>query len=244
MPKSAARPARSRNRSRTVRPRDAQATRRRILLAALSEFSRRGLPDARIDDIAAQSGANKRMIYYYFGSKERLYLAALESVYAELARLESRIDVDHLDPVTAVETLINMKIDYYIDNPHFVSFLGMENLYHARHLRRSRRLHEFATPMTEILARILARGERMGVFRTGIDPVDLYISICGLCIIYFSNQHTLGVVFGRRLETPAALKRRKKVIADMVTRYMQGDVSGLAKPRARREAVGLVPLPL
>ena len=243
MAKSAARKARSRSRP-AVRQRDAEATRRRILQAALSEFSKRGLPDARIDDIAAASGANKRMIYYYFGSKERLYLTALESVYAELARLESRIDVDHLDPVTAIETMINMKIDYYIDNPHFVSFLSMENLYQARHLRKSRRLREFTTPMTQILARILARGQRIGVFRTGIDPVDLYISICGLCIIYFSNQHTLAVILGRRLETPAALKRRKKVIADMVTRYLQGGVRPQARPRARRETNGLVPLPL
>jgi AcrR family transcriptional regulator len=238
-------PKRATRRTRTpIRRRNAEATRQRILQAALNEFSRRGLPDARIDDIAALSGANKRMIYYYFGSKERLYLTCLESVYAELVRLEDRIDVDHLDPASAIAMLIEMKIDYYVANPHFVSFLSMENLYHARHLRKSRRLHEFTTPLTRIIGRVLARGQRMGTFRAGIDPVDLYVSICALCLFYFSHQHTLAVIFERKLTTPAALKKRKAIIADMVIRYLRGDMRQLPRTHTRREPAGLVPLSL
>src|SRR6188472_3581918 len=119
--------------------RNADATRAKILQAALTEFSERGLPEASTDAIAERCGVNKRMIYYYFGSKEGLYLSALESVFEKLVALEN-------------------KIDYYLDNPHFVSFLAMENFHKARHLRKSKKLNMFKTPLTDVIARILKRG--------------------------------------------------------------------------------------
>lgn len=200
--------------------RDAEATRAKILSAAVKEFSDRGLPDARTDDIAKRCNINKRMIYYYFGSKEGLYLAALESAYANLVAIERQIEVEHLDPVDAIATLINLKIDYYIANPHFVSFLNMENLYKARNLRRSKRLKEFQTPLTEVIARILERGQRLRLFRSDLDPVDLYISICALCIMYFSNQHTLGAIFVRDLINPASIAKRRRTVIDIVVSYL------------------------
>jgi TetR/AcrR family transcriptional regulator len=218
--------------TRRVRQRDADATREKILHAALAEFGTRGLPDTRTDDIAARCKVNKRMIYYYFGSKEGLYLAALESVYEELVRLERAIEVEHLDPVAALEVMIDLKIDYYIDNPHFISFLMMENLYNARNLRRSKKLDTFKTPLTEVIARILERGERLGLFRRNIDPVDLYISICALGFMYFANRHTLGAIFGRDLMSAAALKRRRRAIIDMVMAYLQpSDAASSSNPR-------------
>src|SRR5205085_2239335 len=119
---------------------DADATRAKILQAALAEFGDRGLPGSSTDDIARRCRVNKRMIYYYFGSKEGLYLAALESVFENLVALERTIEVEHLDPPKAIEAMINLKIDYYLDNPHFISFLSMENFYKGRHLRRSKKL--------------------------------------------------------------------------------------------------------
>ena len=127
--------------------RNADATRAKILQAALTEFSERGLPAASTDDIAERCGVNKRMIYYYFGSKEGLYLAALESVYEKLVALEQEIEIDHLDPPTAIEAIINLKIDYYVANPEFISFLSMENFYKARHLRKSKKLDMFKSPL-------------------------------------------------------------------------------------------------
>ena len=126
--------------------RNADATRAKILQAALCEFSERGLPAASTDDIAERCGVNKRMIYYYFGSKEGLYLAALESVYENLVALEKEIEIEHLDPPAAIEAIINLKIDYYVANPHFISFLSMENFYKARHLRKSKKLDMFKSP--------------------------------------------------------------------------------------------------
>jgi AcrR family transcriptional regulator len=217
------------------RPRDAEATRATILAAALTEFGRNGLPDTSTDNIAARCKVNKRMIYYYFGSKDGLYLAALESVYEELVRLEREIEVDHLDPVAAVEALINLKVDYYVANPQFISFLTMENFYKARNLRKSKKLDAFRTPLTQVLARILERGARLGVFRGGVDPVDLYISICALGFMYFANRHTLGAIFGRDLMSPAALDRRRRAIIQMVLGSLQAaEVAAQPQRRAAR----------
>jgi AcrR family transcriptional regulator len=213
------------NRRKSAKPlrhRDADVTRAKILQAALVEFGSRGLPETRTDDIAARCKVNKRMIYYYFGSKEGLYLAALESVYEELVRLERAIEVEHLDPVAAIQAMINLKIDYYIDNPHFISFLTMENLYKARNLRKSKKLETFKTPLTHVIARILERGRRLGVFRRNVDPVDLYISICALGFMYFANRHTLGAIFARNLMSAEAIDERRRSIIDMVIGYLKG----------------------
>jgi AcrR family transcriptional regulator len=201
--------------------RNADATRAKILQASLAEFSDHGLAAASTDDIAERCGVNKRMIYYYFGSKEGLYLAALESVFERLVALEKEIEVEHLDPPAAIEALINLKIDYYIENPHFISFLSMENFYKARYLRKSRKLKSFKTPLTEVIARILERGQRSGHFRHNVDPVDFYVSLCALCIMYFSNQHALGAIFGRDMTTLASIERRRRTVVDFVLSYLQ-----------------------
>ena len=161
------------------------------------------------------------MIYYYFGSKDALYLAALESVYAELMDEERKIDVDNLDPVDAITEIVRLKIEHYVQHPEFISFLNMENLYGAKHLRHSNRIADFKAPLTDILARVLKRGQRSGLFRSDIDPVDLYISVCALGYLYFSNKHTFGVIFGRDLTAPPAVKRRKGTITDMIMRYLR-----------------------
>ena len=222
-------PARARGRGKARRAAPAEraaprnrpaATRAKILYAAMDEFAERGLPDARIEDVAARAGANRRMIYYYFGSKEGLYLAALEMVYQELIDEERKINVDEMGPIDAITAMVSLKIDHYTHYPRFIAFVNMENLYRARHLKQSKRLREFKTPLTEIIGRVLERGQRAGMFRSGIDPIDLYISICALGYMYFSNQHTLGVIFGRKLITPKALEHRKATISDIVISYL------------------------
>ncbi len=201
--------------------RDADATRTKILIAALSEFSERGLPAASTDDIAERCGVNKRMIYYYFGSKEGLYLSALESVFEKFVALEKKIDVEHLEPAAAIEAMINLKIDYYLENPQFVSFLAMENFYKARYLRKSKKLHMFKTPLTEVIARILKRGQSSGQFQQDVDPVDFYASMCALCIMYFSNQHSLGVIFERDMTSDVNIKRRRRTVVEFVLSYLR-----------------------
>jgi AcrR family transcriptional regulator len=204
-----------------IRRRNATVTRARILDAAKHEFAARGLKDGRIEDVAKRASANRRMIYYYFGSKDALYLAALEGVYAELMDEERKIDVDNLDPIDAITEIVRLKIEHYVRRPEFISFLNMENLYGAKHLRHSKRIADFKAPLTDILARVLKRGQRSGLFRSDIDPVDLYISVCALGYLYFSNKYTFGVIFGRDLTAPPAVKRRKATITDMIMRYLR-----------------------
>jgi AcrR family transcriptional regulator len=147
-----------------IRRRNAAVTRARILDAAKHEFAARGLKDGRIEDVAKRARANRRMIYYYFGSKDALYLAALESVYAELMDEERKVDVDNLDPVDAITEIVRLKIEHYVQHPEFISFLNMENLYGAKHLRHSNRIADFKAPLTDILARVLKRGQRAACF--------------------------------------------------------------------------------
>src|SRR5262245_30618217 len=211
----------SRKSTKAPQKRNADATRAKILKAALSEFSERGLPAASTDDIAERCGVNKRMIYYYFGSKEGLYLAALELVFENLVARERDMQIEHLEPPAAIEAMINLKIDYYLENPHFISFLSMENFYKARHLRKSKKLRMFRAPLTEVIARILKRGQDGGHFRHNVEPVDFYVSLCALCIMYFSNQHTLGVIFGREMTTLANIERRRRTVVDFVLSYLQ-----------------------
>lgn len=200
----------------------------------MREFSERGLPAASTDDIAELSGVNKRMIYYYFGSKEGLYLAALESVYEDLVALEREIAVEHLEPSAAIEALIDLKINYYVENPHFISFLSMENFYKARHLRKSKKLDMFKTPLTDVIARILKRGQHSGQFRHDVEPVDFYVSICSLCIMYFTHQYTLGAIFGKEMTRAANIQRHKQTVVDFVLSYLQAPDTAPVHRRRRK----------
>lgn len=213
-----------------IRRRDAVATRARILRAAMQEFAAKGLDAARIEDIAAVAGANRRMTYYYFGSKEGLYLAALEAAYFELVEVEAAIDVDELGPVEAIAALIAAKFDHYVKYPHYVEFVKMENLYRARHLKTSRRIAEMRAPLISIIQRVLARGEATGEMRKGIDPLDLYLSICALGFFVFSNRHTLGVIFSTDVTSEAAVRRRRALVVDMIKAYLAaGETRGKSR---------------
>jgi TetR/AcrR family transcriptional regulator len=203
-----------------MKKRDAEATRGRILQAAMREFAAKGL-DARIEDIAEIAGANRRMAYYYFGSKEGLYLAALEATYFELIEVEERIDVDALDPIEAIEALVSAKFEHYVKYPHYVEFLKIENMYKARHLKASKRIAEMRAPLISVIQRVLKRGQAMGVIRKNVDPLDLYVSICALGYFVFSNRHTLGAIFSTDVTSRAALERRRRLTVDMVTAYLR-----------------------
>ena len=203
-----------------IKRRNAAATRARILQAAMQEFAAKGLDAARIEDIADQAGANRRMTYYYFGSKEGLYLAALEAAYFELVEVEERIDVDRLGPIDAIDAMVQAKFEHYVRYPHYVEFVKMENLYRARHLKTSRRIAEMRAPLISIIKRVLDRGEAAGVLRKRVDPLDLYLSICALGFFVFSNRHTLGVIFNTDVTSAAALRKRRSLVVDMIKAYL------------------------
>lgn len=196
--------------------RDPERTRRRILEAATAEFARYGLGGARIDRIARRAGANKRMLYYYFGDKERLFLAALEARYAHIRAAERALDLAHLEPCAALERLVRFTWDYCLEHPEFITLLNSENLHKGRHLRRSKRVQAMHSPLVGMLREVLWRGERSGAFRRGIDPVQLYISIAGEGYFYLSNRYTLARIFGRDLMSARALSARLRHMSEFV----------------------------
>jgi len=205
------------------RGRDAERTRLEIRRAALSEFAERGLGGARIDSIAERAGINKKLIYYYFGSKEKLFLSALELTYADIREAELELDLEHLDPIEAVRQLVSFTWNHFLAHPEFLVMLNSENLHRARHLKESQHIRELNSPIVRMLDDILERGRRQGVFRGGVDPVHLYITIAALSYFYLSNNPTLSVIFGRDLMTPKALAERLSHTTDVVMGYLLRD---------------------
>jgi AcrR family transcriptional regulator len=207
--RSARPPSSGEARATASRPtRDADRTRAAILAAATQEFAQHGLGGARVDRIAARAGANKRMLYYYFGNKDELFLAVLEASYAQIRSAEQTLELDHLEPRAALERLVAFTWDYFLAHPEFLPLLNNENLHKGRHVARSWRVREMHSPLVAMLERILKRGEKLGVFRRGVDPVQLYISIASEGYFYLSNRYTLSSIFGRDLMTKAALATR------------------------------------
>jgi AcrR family transcriptional regulator len=203
-----------------LRTRDADRTQQEILAAAMAEFADRGLGGARIDGIAERAGVNKRLIYYYFGNKEGLFLAVLEQTYADIREAERALHLEMADPADAVRRLVAFTWNHYLEHPEFLTLLNSENLHRARHLQQSERIREMNSPLIQTLADVLERGRRDGIFRGGVDPVQLYISIAGLAYFYLSNNHTLSTIFGRDLMAPKALSERLSHITEVVMGYV------------------------
>ena len=203
-----------------LRTRDADRTQLEILAAAMAEFSENGLGGARIDTIAERAGINKRLIYYYFENKESLFLAVLEQTYADIRSAERELHLETTNPAEAVRRLVAFTWNHYLKHPEFLTLLNSENLHRARHLKRSKRIREMNSPLVETLGQVLERGRRDGVFRGGVDAVQLYISIAGLAYFYLSNNPTLSTIFGRDLMSPKALSERLSHITEVV----MGDV--------------------
>ncbi|MEP6876828.1 MAG: TetR/AcrR family transcriptional regulator [Burkholderiales bacterium] len=202
------------------RTRDADRTQQAILRAAMDEFSDKGLGGARMDGIAERAGVNKRLIYYYFDNKEALFLAALETTYADIREAERELRLESLDPPEAVRRLVAFTWKHYLKHPEFLTLLNSENLHRAKHLKQSKRVREMNSPLVQLLGDVLERGRRDGVFRGGVDPVHLYISIAGLAYFYLSNNPTLSTIFGRNLMTPKALSERLSHITEVVMGYL------------------------
>jgi AcrR family transcriptional regulator len=221
MPSSAARlPKEAPARNGT---RDSERTQAAILAAATHEFACHGLGGARVDRIAERAQTNKRMLYYYYGSKDALFVAVLEETYASIRRAEKKLSMLDVDPVEGVRRLVEFTWAYYLEHPEFLTLLNSENLHGAGHIRKSARAREMNSPVIQTLAEVLKRGQRAGVFRPGVDALQLYISIAALSYFYLSNNQTLSAVFGRKLDTPTARKERLRHMTEVVLGYLRPD---------------------
>jgi AcrR family transcriptional regulator len=213
----------SRSTAAEVRPRDADRSQKDILDAALAEFAEHGLGGARMDRIAERARVNKRLIYYYFESKESLFLAVLERAYERIRSEEQQLSLTQVEPVEAIRRLIAFTWNYYIEHPEFLTLLNSENLHRARHLKRSTKVPAMHSPLVSTLADVLERGHKSGVFRAGVDPVQLYISIAGLSYFYLGNNHTLSTIFNRPLLGAKAKVERLSHMTDLVLGYLVRD---------------------
>ena len=205
------------------RTRDADRSQKDILDAALAEFAEHGLGGARMDRIAERAGLNKRLIYYYFESKEGLFLAVLERAYEAIRGEEQQLELTQVEPIEAIRRLIAFTWNYYIAHPEFLTLLNSENLHRARHLRQSAKVRRMHSPLVATLADVLDRGNRAGLFRAGVDPVQLYISIAGLSYFYLGNCHTLSTIFDRDLLGAKAKVERLSHMTDLVLGYLVRD---------------------
>ncbi len=185
-----------------------------ILAAARAEFAAHGLAGGRVDRIALRAKANKQLVYYYFRNKEKLYQAVLGAVYAEIRGREQALHLDDLPPDQAMEKLIAFSFDHLEANPDFVKLLNDENSHDARHLRDVPEVAQQNSPLIALIGQTLERGATAGLFRTGIDPLWLYVSIAGMTYFYFSNRATLSAIFASDLvRQPAVVSYRAHVIA-------------------------------
>ncbi len=202
------------------RQRDADRSQQAILAAARDEFAEHGLGGARVDRIAERAAVDKRLIYYYHQNKDSLFLAVLESTYADIRAAEQQLHLTDLPPAEAVRRLTEFTWNYYLAHPEFLTLLNSANLHRARHLEGSDRVRDMNSPLVQTLGEILERGRKSGDFRGGIDPVQLYISIAGLSYFYLSNNHTLSAIFGRNLLSPKARSERLSHITDVILGYV------------------------
>jgi AcrR family transcriptional regulator len=202
------------------RTNDPERTMADIIDVATHEFSEKGLAGARIDVIAQAMRTSKRMIYYYFGSKEGLYIRVLEEAYRRIREIESQLHLQDLTPVDALRKLVAFTVDYQLANPDFVRLVMTENIHRGEYLAQSKAIKKLNVPAIQGLRDVYVRGLASGVFRSGIDMIDLHMSISALSVFNVANRHTFSIIFQRDLETPAALVARRDSIVDMVVRHV------------------------
>jgi len=202
------------------KPKAPAANRASIVAAALDEFAGRGFKGASMDAIAARTNTTRALINYYFGSKEKLYIAVLEQVYGEIREAEGRLDLDHLAPVEAMRRIVEFTYDYYVTHEGFVRLVVAENQARGRHFRKSKAMRTLNRPIIDRLARVIERGQKDGLFRAGVDPVEIHKSMAALGMFNVTNRYTFGAIFQREMGSKGDLARRRAIVVDMILGYL------------------------
>jgi len=202
------------------KPKAPAANRAGIVAAALDEFAARGFKGASMDAIAARTHTTRALINYYFGSKEKLYIAVLEQVYGEIREAEGKLDLDHLAPAEAVRRIVEFTYTYYVEHEGFVRLVVAENQARGRHLRKSKMMRTLNRPIIERLARVIERGQVGGRFRRDADPVEMHKAIAALGMFNVTNQYTFGAIFQREMGRKGDVARRRELVADLILSYL------------------------
>lgn len=220
--KGARGPARA-GRTRTAEKpkRSASQTRDKIIQAAIAEFASKGLDGARVDEVAARSGVNKTLLYQYVGNKDDLFTAALEAAYLSIRERQKEFLAERMEPEAGVRKLVHLLLSIWVEHQEYGKLLASENFHGGKHVRRSKLIGEMYGQIVATLTDLLERGAAQGVFRKGIDPVDLYISISSLSAYYVAHQHTLNAIFHIDVLGPKRLRQREEHIVEMVLRFVR-----------------------
>jgi AcrR family transcriptional regulator len=220
-PVRAKRPVRAAARKETGRTNDPARTQANILEVAEAEFGEHGLAGARIDRIAELTRTSKRMIYYYFGSKEGLYLAVLEETYRRVRDVEAQLHLQDLEPEEALSRLVAFTFDHHLHHEYYIRVVMSENINRGQYLAQSRRIQDLNVPAIAAIRNLLDRGVKGGVFRKGLDPVDIHASISALSFFNVSNRHTFGLIFKLDMLSPAYIAQRRANVVEMVVRFVR-----------------------
>ncbi len=192
-----------------------------ILDVATKEFAEKGLSGARIDEIAAATQTSKRMIYYYFGSKDGLYVAVLEEAYRRMRTIEAQLHLDDLSPEDALRKLVGFTFDHHHGNPDFIRLVMSENMQRGEYLAQSKLIQKLNVSVIDTVRKLYERGLAQGVFRAQLDPVDIHASISALTFFNVSNQHTFDLIFKRNSHATKALTARRDNIIEMIVRFVR-----------------------
>jgi AcrR family transcriptional regulator len=202
------------------KPKAPEANRAGIIAAAIDEFAARGFKGASMDAIAARTHTTRALINYYFGSKEKLYIAVLEQVYAEIREAEGELDLDHLAALDAIRRIVEFTFHYYLEHEGFVRLVVAENQARGRHLRKSKAMRTLNRPIIDRLARVIARGQAEGRFRPDADPVEIHKAIAALGIFNVTNRYTFGAIFQREMGANGDVARRREIVAEIILSYL------------------------
>jgi AcrR family transcriptional regulator len=199
---------------------DPEETKRNILEVATQEFSAMGLSGARVDAIAERTNTTKRMLYYYFESKEGLYEAVLEKVYGDIRALEQALNVEELEPEEGMRRLVEFTFDYHDKHRDFVRLIAIENVHSAKYITQLKAFKSRNVSIVNTIEDLLARGVAQGRFRPDIDPIDLHLLISSFCFHRVANRYTFGAAFGRDPSHPRLRARHRDMIVDAVLRFV------------------------
>jgi AcrR family transcriptional regulator len=200
--------------------RDAERTRADLLEVATAVFAEQGYSGARVDEIAERTRTTKRMIYYYFGGKEQLYMAVLENAYLGIREAEQRLQVDHVDPVDAIRALAELTFDHHIAHTEFIRLVSIENIHRGEFIGRLESLRTLSRPATSLLDQILAQGREQGVFRDDVDSLDVHIVISSYCVFQVANRYTFGYLFDIDFTDPGTRGHLRRMIGDVVVGWL------------------------
>jgi len=204
-----------------VRTRDAEATKAKLLRVATTEFASRGYDGARVESIARNAGVNINLVYHYFGNKQGIYVAALESIYVLIRSHHQDMVLRNLDPETAMSELVRSTFRMFVETPEAIGLLATENIQRARYVQDSQLISGLYNALLEFIRDTLERGVAAGVFRDGVDPVELFVSINAEGYFYLSNRYTLGFILHQDLMTPERLKAREEHIVAVILGFLR-----------------------